>query len=80
MDEARRLLARLDRIDALGRNQVPAETLLVELRALVAEAEAWAEREGDESGEAGAAAAAVRSAVAWSARAAPASPRPPPMS
>jgi hypothetical protein len=42
MDEARRLLARLERIEALERaNALPA-ALLAEVRALVGEAEAWA--------------------------------------
>ncbi len=40
MEEARALLARLERIDALERR------LLSEVRALVAEGERWAEAEG----------------------------------
>jgi len=77
MDEARRLLARLDRIDALGQNQVPAATLLVELRALVAEAESWAQREGPDAEHA---VTAVRSAVAGTPRSDADSSRPPPPS
>jgi hypothetical protein len=48
MDEARAVLARLERIDALGRERAPARELLDELRSLVGEAEAWARAEGDE--------------------------------
>ncbi len=40
------VLARLERIEAL-RAAGPASELLVELRALVPEAEAWAKAEGD---------------------------------
>lgn len=47
MDEARAVLERLERIDALGRERAPARELLDELRALVGEAEAWARAEGD---------------------------------
>ena len=39
------MLARLERIEALDRAGSPAGVLLGELRALVAEAEAWARRE-----------------------------------
>jgi hypothetical protein len=45
MDEARAVLARLDRIDALDRVGAAPEQLLRELRALVHEAERWARRE-----------------------------------
>src|SRR5262249_30889383 len=41
MDEARAVLARLDRIVALEREQAPAGVLLDEVRALLTEAEAW---------------------------------------
>jgi hypothetical protein len=41
MDEARSVLRRLERIEALERRGSPAELLLDELRELVAEAEAW---------------------------------------
>jgi primosomal protein N'' len=68
VEEAHALLARLDRIEALDREEAPAERLLPELRALVREAEAWARRERDPGGatcevrRAEAAAAAVASA------------------
>jgi hypothetical protein len=45
--EADRVLARLERIDALRGQGGPGEALLGELRALVGEAEAWARAEGD---------------------------------
>jgi hypothetical protein len=61
MDEqshlAEGVLARLERIEAL-RAAGPASELLVELRALVPEAEAWARAEGD--ARAGAAVAKLR--------------------
>jgi len=47
MDEARSVIRRLDRIDALEREGAAAPTLLAELRELVREAEAWARLEGD---------------------------------
>jgi Tfp pilus assembly protein PilN len=47
MDEARAVLARLERIEALERSGAPAGALLAELRELVPEAEAWAQRERD---------------------------------
>ena len=47
MDEAAKVLDRLGRIDALGREPVRSGELLGELRALVREAEAWARLEGD---------------------------------
>jgi hypothetical protein len=45
MEEARRLLARLDRIESLDRRRAPPAELLAELQALLAEAEAWARAE-----------------------------------
>ena len=45
MEEARRVLARLERIEALDREQALPGTLLAELRALLSEAEAWARTE-----------------------------------
>jgi hypothetical protein len=48
MDEARAVLARLDRIEALEREGAPPGVLLEELRGLVQAAEAWAKLEGDE--------------------------------
>ena len=48
MDEARAVLARLDRIEALEREGAPPGVLLEELRGLVHAAEAWAKLEGDD--------------------------------
>jgi hypothetical protein len=48
MDEAGAVMRRLDRIEALDRESAHPTTLLVELRALVQEAEAWVRVEGDE--------------------------------
>jgi hypothetical protein len=45
MEEARALLARLDRIESLEATGVPATVLLEEVRALLAEAEAWVRAE-----------------------------------
>jgi hypothetical protein len=47
MNEARAVIDRLDRIEALERDGAPAAALLAELRALVRDAEAWARLEGD---------------------------------
>ena len=47
MDEARAVLARLDRIEALEREGAPPGVLIEELRGLVQAAEAWARLEGD---------------------------------
>ncbi len=47
MDEARAVLARLERIEALEQCGAPARAVLDELRELVQEAEAWAQRERD---------------------------------
>jgi hypothetical protein len=41
MDEARVVLARLERIEALERERAPAGAVLAEVRALLSEAEAW---------------------------------------
>jgi hypothetical protein len=46
MDEARTVLRRLRRIEALEREGAPARWLLAEVRALIEEAEAWVEAEG----------------------------------
>ena len=48
MDEARNVIRRLERIEALQSVQAPAEELLAEVRQLLAEGEAWlaAERGG----------------------------------
>jgi hypothetical protein len=48
MDEARAVLARLDRIEELEREGAPPGVLLEELRGLVQAAEVWAKLEGDE--------------------------------
>jgi hypothetical protein len=52
MDEARAVLARLDRIEALEREGAPPGVLLEELRGLVQAAEAWARVEGNERAQA----------------------------
>jgi hypothetical protein len=54
MDEARAVLRRLGRIEALEREGAPARSLLAEVHALLAEAEAWvaSERRGTEAAEA----------------------------
>ena len=48
MDEARAVLDRLERIEALERDGAAPRELLDELRSLLGEAEAWARVEGDE--------------------------------
>ncbi len=45
MEEARAVLARLERIEALERRHAPAALLLEEVRALLREAEAWVRAE-----------------------------------
>ena len=45
MEEARRVLARLERIETLDRQRAQPGDLLAELRALMAEAEAWSRAE-----------------------------------
>lgn len=45
MDEARAVLRRLSRIETLEREGAPARSLLAEVHALLAEAEAWAAAE-----------------------------------
>jgi len=47
MEEARAVLARLERIEELDRDDVPASVLLDEVRALLTEAEAWVRVEPD---------------------------------
>jgi hypothetical protein len=47
MEEARAVLARLERIEALEREGAGVNLLLAELRELVREASEWAERERD---------------------------------
>ncbi len=48
VDEARAVLTRLERIEALDRARADPAIVLDELRELVREAEVWARREGDE--------------------------------
>ena len=62
MDEARAVVARLERIETLERLGAAPGPLLQELRELAREAARWAEREGDP--RARAAAAALLQAVA----------------
>ena len=50
MDEARAVLHRLDRIEALDRNAAPAGELLDELRGLLREAETWLRAEPEPHG------------------------------
>jgi hypothetical protein len=59
MEEARAVLARLERIEALERAGAGTAPLLAELRELVREATEWAERERDPRASAAAAALAV---------------------
>ena len=54
MEEARAVLARLERIEALDRAQAEPGVLLGELRELVREVEIWARRERDPRAEAAA--------------------------
>lgn len=53
MDEARAVLRRLRRIEALERERAPVRSVLAEVHALLAEAEAWvsAERVGVDEAE-----------------------------
>jgi hypothetical protein len=55
MDEARAVLERLERIEALDARAAAPDELLAELRALVREAESWARRERDPEAQAAAA-------------------------
>lgn len=50
MDEARAVLERLERIETLDRRDAPAAALLVELRALVRDAETWLRTESEPQG------------------------------
>ncbi len=62
MEEARRVLERLDRIESMQRADAGPAELLDELRALLVEAEAWAKAEGGDAGEE--AAARLRASLA----------------
>jgi hypothetical protein len=64
MKEARAVIERLDRIEALERSGAPPATVLAELQALVREAEAWAKLDGDERAEAAVAALAAHAMIA----------------
>ncbi len=64
MDEARAVLQRLERIEALEREGASPAALLAEMQALVREAEAWARLEGDERASEAAAALAARAMIA----------------
>ena len=50
MDEARKVIERLERIEALQSTQAPAEELLGEVRLLLHEGEAWLAAEHDGAG------------------------------
>jgi hypothetical protein len=64
MDEARQVLDRLERIDALRREGAPAADLLAEVRSLLAEGERWIAAEKLEGGgRAGAALADCRAGL-----------------
>ncbi len=52
MDESRAVLERLERIEALDRAGAERGVLLIELRSLLGEAEAWSSTEGGDAGEA----------------------------
>jgi hypothetical protein len=54
MEEARAVLARLERIETLDRTHADPRVLLEELRELVREVETWAKRERDPRAEAAA--------------------------
>jgi hypothetical protein len=62
MDEARAVLERLERIEALDRAGAGREALLAELRGLLEESEAWSSVEGGDAG--GDAVERLRSALA----------------
>jgi hypothetical protein len=62
MEESKAVLERLERIEALDRDGAAASDLLVELRALLGEAEAWSKAEGGDAGES--AVRGLRSALA----------------
>jgi hypothetical protein len=51
VDESKAILERLERIEALDGSGASPADLVEELRALLAEAEAWSRREGGDAGE-----------------------------
>jgi hypothetical protein len=63
MDEARAVIHRLDRIEALEREGATPAAVLAELQELVREAEAWARLEGDERATAAAEAIAAHAMI-----------------
>jgi hypothetical protein len=63
MDEARAVLHRLERIEALEREGAHPAALLAELQELVREAEVWARIEGDERATTAAAMLAERAMI-----------------
>jgi hypothetical protein len=63
MEEAERVLERLRRIELLERESAPAQVLLQEVRALLAEAEAWVSAEGHGDARAQAAVKALGGAL-----------------
>lgn len=64
MDEARAVLRRLSRIEALDREGAPARSLLAEVHALLVEAEAWVASERGATDAAEAALGRCREALA----------------
>jgi hypothetical protein len=62
MEEARKVIERLERIEALDRAAADPAELLAEVRGLLHDAEAWVRVEGGEAGED--AVARLRSALA----------------
>jgi hypothetical protein len=64
MDEARAVMRRLERIEALDHEGAHPTAILAELHALVHEAEAWARLERDERAATAAAAMAERAMIA----------------
>jgi hypothetical protein len=63
MDEARAVMVRLGRIEALEREGAPPRSLLAEVRALLEEAEAWVASERGGTGAAEAALERCRDAL-----------------
>ncbi len=57
------ILERLEQIERLGREEAPAEVLLPEIRALLAEAEVWVRSEARSDERAEAAVQALRTAL-----------------
>lgn len=63
MDEARRVIDRLERIDSLRSSGAEPRAILVELRALVREGQGWLGVEGEGEGTARAALGSLESAL-----------------